>query len=95
MDIFEFSKKLSESYDKGQNIIDLVNDFTGSKKNTSLAIELSYDLQAGSYTKNFLENYNFYLEHNDEIYNFLRPYLSTDLSILDVGTGELTNLTLF
>ena len=44
-------KKLREIYDNGGNVLSYVKDETNNDKNSSLAISISYDLQAGSYIK--------------------------------------------
>lgn len=47
---------LKKLYDKNINIMQYLRDKTNSKENNSAAILTSYDMQAGSYVKNFEEN---------------------------------------
>ena len=51
--------KLKELYDKGDNIIEYLNDSSAEELNSSLAIAISYDLQAGSYVKKAKGNPDF------------------------------------
>ena len=47
--MYENIKKLREIYDNGGNVLSYVKSVSNSDKNSSLAISVSYDLQAGSY----------------------------------------------
>jgi len=83
-------KKLKEKYDQGVNIIQYINQNYGSKNNTIDAIEISYDLQSGSYIDIFSKNEGFYNSFTDECLHFIQKYFSDARSILDAGAGELT-----
>lgn len=51
-------------------------------------IELLYDLQAGTYTKNAESNPNFVSDFTFELYSKIRDYVCTAESLLDAGVGE-------
>lgn len=81
-----------KKYLKGENIMAYLRDVQGEAKNTPEIIEMSYDLQAGSYIKYLKENYEKSLAIAAEISDFLTPYVSYKSSVLDLGAGELTTL---
>lgn len=65
-----------------------------SEDNTSEIIEIAYDLQAGSYIEFVNSHLEFATEYANELASLIAPFLSSDKSLLDVGTGELTTLSL-
>ena len=78
----DFLKKI---YLKGKNI----NQYLRKKTNLSETeiIKLSYDIQTGSYVK----NYN-YLKSKKVLSQFIKEINSTNYkSLMDFGCGELTN----
>jgi ubiquinone/menaquinone biosynthesis C-methylase UbiE/uncharacterized protein YbaR (Trm112 family) len=84
-------KKLKELYNKNVNIIDYIKQKTKSDGNTLDMIQVSYDLQAGSYIEkakanNDLENK--FSQSLASVLDRIAPYES----ILEVGAGEATTL---
>jgi len=79
-------------YRDGINIIDHLRQQLGAGYNTEQLVEISYDMQAGSYVE-------FVRQHPDRI-NPYRQELAAHLSscicdgdvVVDVGTGEMTTL---
>tara|TARA_B100001093_G_C26726303_1_gene970099 strand:- start:762 stop:1055 length:294 start_codon:yes stop_codon:yes gene_type:complete len=94
MNYFEI-KELKKAYDNGKNISKLLRDKLKSNENSSDIIEVAYDLQSGSYISNLERNFDKFKEHSDELVEFLLPYTSINSTILDAGTGECTNLSLY
>lgn len=85
--------QLKELYSQGVNISEYLRDARGIEQNTPETIEISYDLQAGSYTaamKNpeYAARKRDYFTHlADIILSLCRPG-----SILEAGVGEATTL---
>ena len=101
-----FFKELYDAYLKGLNInkyLQKNNNLPQNSKISSLdAIALSYDLQAGSYTRSFYKDYDRskrfidYIINNIEDLNLINILKkeSNELTICDFGTGEATNYSL-
>jgi len=86
----EMLTKLSTAYNKKLNLTELLQ-VEGFRIN-SKAIEIIYDLQAGSYTRFDLENPENNLRLVSEVVNTIAPHLDSCSSLLDVGTGEGTSI---
>jgi SAM-dependent methyltransferase len=94
-----FNKKIDfltmqDAFKEGKNITELLRKHFNVLHNTPEIIEMAYDLQAGTYIE-YLENYpkiiNLYVEEMAKIISARVPYSSV---VLDVGSGELTTLSL-
>lgn len=83
-----------EIYIKGQNVTEYLRIKFDEKGNTSDIIEIAYDLQAGSYIKFVKSNYKLVKLTISEMANIFACHVSNYDSLLDVGTGELTTLSL-
>jgi len=81
-------------YQKGENVTNYLRKKYGSEDNTSEIIEIAYDLQAGSYVENVKSNFDKANCYANELSNILSDNLECGDSLLDVGTGEITTLTL-
>jgi len=81
-------------YQKGENVTNYLRQKFGSEVNTSEIIEIAYDLQAGSYVENVESNFDKADSYAEELSNILNDNLERGDSLLDVGTGEITTLTL-
>lgn len=93
MNCFDLNKART-IYAQGGNVTQFLRSETGSEVNTSEIIEIAYDLQAGSYVKFLSENPNKLNAYTNELASLISPYLPSGKSLLDVGTGELTTLSL-
>ncbi len=83
--------RIKEIYDNNENVIDYLKKVDNSKENSLEDILISYDFQAGAYTrgyKNNPENKDLYCGYLAEVINDLSEYNS----ILEVGVGEATTL---
>ena len=81
-------------YQKGGNVTEYLRAKFGSESNTSEIIEIAYDLQAGSYVDLVNSDRDKASKYANEIGAILRKHLENGDSMLDVGTGEMTTLTL-
>lgn len=80
---------LKELYEQGVNIIDYLKNQHSDNQVTSEDILLSYDLQAGTYTKFAKENQSYitkYVSAASEVINTLGEFKT----FLEVGVGEAT-----
>lgn len=83
--------KIKEEYAKGNNLLSYFkNDLKIA--NTSEAIAISYDFQAGSYVKYTIENPEFENERAS-LYSGIINDLGKFKTILEVGVGEGTTFS--
>ena len=87
-----FFLKCKNAYLNGGNIMDLVAK--SYPNNRSLAIEIAYDLQAGTYIKEFQENQEAKRKYTNEGGGYLEKYFNKDSIMLNVGAGELWTISL-
>lgn len=85
-------RKLKELYDKGNNILSYIKESADNNANSSLAISISYDLQAGNYIKKAKLNQEFENERAS-IYAHILNDLGVFDTILEVGIGEATTFS--
>lgn len=86
----EILSKLCIAYDKNMNLTELLK--LERFEINSFAIEVIYDLQAGSYTQFLKENPEESHEFVSEIVKIIAPHVNSCSSLLDAGTGEGTNI---
>ena len=83
-----------EIYKKGKNITQYLRNKFNEDDNSSEIIEIAYDLLAGSYIEHF-NNHRFKQEkYSSELAHILNNYVQDGDTLLDVGSGELTTLTI-
>jgi uncharacterized protein YbaR (Trm112 family) len=87
------TRKLLALYNRGENIIALLRKEYSSDKNTERFIEISYDLQAGSYVAAMAQTEvrDMKVRYASEIAAIIRS-LCTPGSLLEAGVGEATTL---
>ena len=85
--------KCKELYDKGENISIYLRNKYNLKHNSKQSIEMSYELQAGSYIDEYKKYKPLYNKYSKEIASHLNKITNDNCSILDVGCGEITVLT--
>ena len=87
-------RKLKSLYEQGNNISALLREEQGLHYNTNEVIELSYDLQAGSYIKGMM-NEKMALHKTEYASEIAKIILSLcePASILEAGVGEATTLS--
>ena len=81
-------------YQSGGNVTQYLRQKLGSESNTPAIIEIAYELQAGSYVDAVISNRDKFESYTADLSSILSKHLETGDSLLDVGTGEITNLTL-
>lgn len=81
------------AFREGKNVTAVLREQLGTDRNTPEAIEIAYDLQAGSYVKSADGNPDFMRAYAEQLADLLRPHLGPGDTILDAGTGEMTTLT--
>ncbi|WP_288581340.1 MULTISPECIES: methyltransferase domain-containing protein [Lysinibacillus] len=85
-------KRIKELYEqKNQNITQYLKELTNTQQNTTEDILISYDFQAGQYTKAFKENREMKKQHLQQVVKTIDD-LKDSSSILEVGIGEATSL---
>ena len=83
-----------EAYEKGENVTELLRNVTGSDYNDSEIIEIAYDLQAGTYIENIEKNKASAQKYAQECADIISSHLGSSDRLLDIGTGEITTLSL-
>jgi uncharacterized protein YbaR (Trm112 family) len=83
-----------EAYASGGNVTETLRRQLGTGANTPAIIEAAYDLQAGSYIAWVRENRAQAERYAAELASLLAPHLGAGGALLDIGTGELTTLSL-
>lgn len=84
--------RIIEVASKGQNVLAELRKMRGSRVNTADDIELSYDLQSGTYVLYAESDRVSWEQYGRSLWKNLEPYLSPGSSLLDCGSGELTSL---
>lgn len=84
--------KIKKLYDSGTNIIQYLkkSDNITSEKNSKEDILISYDFQAGSYSKSY--DKNFKMNFTKRLADIINGLNCNKESILDAGVGEATTL---
>lgn len=83
-----------KAYENDENITQNLRLMMGLEENSAFIIEVSYDLQAGTYVKSVLHNAEYYEKYHAEYSSILRSVFEKHSvnTCLDVGAGELTTL---
>lgn len=88
------ARKLGEeALKEGKNIASALRDRLGSDRNTPEIIEIAYDLQAGSYIQFAEDNSDYVRSYARQLAHHLRRHVKASDVLLDIGAGELTNLS--
>lgn len=82
-----------QAFESGGNITQILKNHSDSPINTSAIIEISYDLQAGSYIEFARRNSDYFADLSAEYAAIVQRYVTPDDILLDIGTGEITNLS--
>ena len=83
-----------KAYAQGKNITEILRGQKNVDFNTSEIIELAYDLQAGTYIEKYELDPVIDHDYASELAIVLDRYIDKQSTLLDVGTGELTTLSL-
>ena len=90
LDILEAKNK----YHNGENISEFLRSKLQTNKNTSEIIEVVYDFQAGEYISNFKKNPTESANYSRELAEILDHHITCHDTLLDIGCGELTTISL-
>lgn len=90
MEHLEKLAEIKEIFEKGKNITSYFKENEGVSNNSLHAIEISYDLQAGSYIKVVNENKEFNFNYTTALAKVISKLGCN--SILEAGVGEATTL---
>jgi ubiquinone/menaquinone biosynthesis C-methylase UbiE len=88
MDKTELIGRIRDIYEQGGNILEFLRK-GGDKRNDAESIMISYDYQAGTYTRFAQQNWSYLDEYTEAIVNILSG-LNSFGSIMEVGVGEAT-----
>ncbi|WP_144300252.1 hypothetical protein [Elioraea rosea] len=86
--------KARQAWEAGENVTDALRRQLGVEDNTPEIIELAYDMQAGSYIRDIEENRDRAILYAEEVAGILDRHIEPGTSLLDIGTGEVTTLSL-
>lgn len=81
------------AYRKGENVMATLRELLGEEKNNDQIVEITYDLQAGTYSRYAEDNPATWKAYCEELAGILGSFLEPGWSTLDVGTGEMTTLS--
>ncbi len=82
-------KKIKEIYERGENILKYLRSIQHKNRNDKDDILISYDFQAGSYTRFYEKHKDFVLLYTKHLARYLNA-LGPINSLLEAGTGEAT-----
>jgi len=85
---------LKELYNRNINLSKHLKNELGIDHNNEEIIELMYEIQSGSYTNVIENNMEFSKFYSMQLSNILGKFINKNTSLLDIGTGEMTNLSL-
>lgn len=83
--------EIKNHYDKGGNVIQYIRELENTTTNSADAIQISYDMQAGSYVDFFKENPEANRKYTTALASLLDT-LDTSGNIMEAGVGEATTL---
>ena len=84
--------EIKNHYDKGDNVIKYIREIENTTSNSSDAIQISYDMQAGSYIDLWKKDPESNKKYTAAIANLLNK-LDTSGNIIEAGVGEATTLS--
>jgi len=91
---YEDLVEAKSEYNRGQNVTEFLRERGNLTQNIPEIIEAAYDLQAGTYIKSARENWAFSQSYASELSRIMGGHISSSTSLLDIGSGELTTLSL-
>lgn len=83
-----------KAWSEGQNITAALRESQGTAQNTSEIIEIAYEMQSGTYTDYAKANEQALDKFTSEYSSLLEQFLEPRDCLLDIGSGELTTLSL-
>jgi len=83
-----------KAYLEGKNVVDHLREQHHAPNNTSEIIETAYDLQAGTYIEQVRKDNGRALLYASELAEIINKHIKPGYSLLDIGTGEMTTISL-
>lgn len=83
--------EIKNHFDKGGNVIQYIRELENTSINSADAIQISYDMQAGSYVDSFKKNPEANRKYTTALASLLDT-LDTSGNIMEAGVGEATTL---
>lgn len=80
-------------YENGENVAQYLRNFEQPGSNTQAAIEIAYDMQAGTYTDAALRDQAYWHRYTGELASLLGASIELGDSVMEVGCGECTTFT--
>ena len=90
---FQFTREARVVFANGGNVEAFLRSKYGSKYNTPDILEISYDVQAGSYVSVAKNNAGHLDAYTDECASILDCFVDHGGTLLDLGTGEMTTIS--
>ena len=91
--VFPTIQKLTSLYNQDQNIIEYLKRESGLPLED--IIEISYDIQAGSYIRSVKENPGSLIKYISSLVDVSKSYINDSDILLDCGTGEMTTISAY
>src|SRR5438105_3499560 len=82
------------AFQRGENVTQRLRDQLGIDHNTPDIIELAYDIQAGTYIAQTNQTRALVESYTAEVAGILSAHVHSGETLLDVGCGEMTTLSL-
>ncbi|MDP2127605.1 MAG: class I SAM-dependent methyltransferase [Pseudohongiella sp.] len=80
------------AFARGENAMALARERENAGANSVASTLIAYDLQAGSYVNFARDNADYIKRWCSQIGEFIKPYVDSGSTILEVGVGEATTL---
>lgn len=84
---------MRNAFRRNENAMAWARNYEEKDKNSVFSALIAYDLQSGSYVENTKLNFDFNTKWGEELAKFIKPFISSNNSILEVGVGEATTLS--
>jgi SAM-dependent methyltransferase len=91
---YEKLKRAKQVYESGGNVIEFLRKENSGENDISKIIEISYELQAGDHIEYVKRNIEKETDYAEEMANLLEAHLGERRSLVDVGSGELTTISI-
>ena len=83
---------MSAAYTNVENVMEYTRQTDSVLGNSPIATLIAYDLQAGLYISGVRANTEARVRWCAQLADILNPYITTQITVLEVGCGEATKL---
>lgn len=84
---------MREAFKRNENVMLWAKAHENKTENSVFNALVAYDLQSGSYVEYVQDNLDFNLKWGLQLAEFIKPFLTSEGSILEIGVGEATTLS--